>query len=202
MKKKVKTMKTSLARGTLLFIFCMLISSALVRISSSAVLAMADEQQESSLSTPTSAEEDWRVPSPRNDTELNAVIQILKKREDKIRKHEQIISLREKALEETAKKINQRILALKDVEDQLQKTIVQVQTASESDLQKLIAVYENMKPKDAAKIFQAMDANFAAGFLALMQPTISASIMSELDAELAYSISAVLAGRNARAAKQ
>ena len=34
----------------------------------------------------------------------------------------------------------------------------------------MTTVYENMKPADAARIFETMDVNFAAGLLARMRP--------------------------------
>jgi flagellar motility protein MotE (MotC chaperone) len=56
-----------------------------------------------------------------------------------------------------------------------------------------------MKPKDAAAIFESMDVTFAAGFLARMNRDAAARLMAGLSAEKAYSISVVMAGRNARA---
>ncbi|MEZ5673973.1 MAG: hypothetical protein R3D81_01625 [Thalassovita sp.] len=74
--------------------------------------------------------------------------------------------------------------------------------AAERDIGTLVAVYENMKPKDAAPLFEEMDPNFAAGFLSRMKPEAAAGIMAGLSPNVAYTISVVLAGRNAEAPKE
>lgn len=81
----------------------------------------------------------------------------------------------------------------------MSKALTIADDAAEGDVTRLVAVYENMKPKDATALFAVMDADFAAGFLARMKPEAAAAIMAGLDPKVAYTISAVLAGRNARA---
>ena len=71
---------------------------------------------------------------------------------------------------------------------------------AEDDLVQLTSVYENMKPKEAALLFERMSPDFAAGFLGRMRPEDAAAIMSGLPPELGYSISVLLASRNADAA--
>ena len=74
--------------------------------------------------------------------------------------------------------------------------------AVENDLAALTSVYENMKPKEAAPLFEAMDPVFAAGFLARMRPEVAAGIMAKLSPDAAYSISVILAGRNANVPRE
>lgn len=201
MRRYVRAIRSQISRVMLLIVCSILMTSAVIRLSSSAVLAMVDGSAEKTPNVSRPLESKNNGPAAHDREKMNEVIQMLNEREEKVKQLEQKVHLKEKILKETAKQINRRINELTKAEEKLRGTIVQVQTASESDLQKLTTVYESMKPKDAAQIFQAMDANFAAGFFALMQPTTAASIMSELDSDLAYTISAVLAGRNARAAE-
>jgi flagellar motility protein MotE (MotC chaperone) len=56
-----------------------------------------------------------------------------------------------------------------------------------------------MKPADAAALFQAMAPEFAAGFLGRMQPASAAAVISGMPTDQAYSISVLIAGRNALA---
>ena len=201
MRRCVRALRSQISRAMLLIVCSILMTSAVIRISSSAVLAMVEGSAEKTPNVSRPLESKNNRPAAHDREKMNEVIQMLNEREEKVKQLEQKVHLKEKILKETAKQIDRRINELTKAEEKLRGTIVQVQTASESDLQKLTTVYESMKPKDAAQIFQAMDANFAAGFFALMQPTTAASIMSELDSDLAYTISAVLAGRNARAAE-
>ena len=48
---------------------------------------------------------------------------------------------------------------------------------------------------------KAMEPDFAAGFLGRMRPDAAAAVMAGLTPETAYSISVILAGRNATAPK-
>ncbi|WP_425092254.1 MotE family protein [Tropicimonas sp. S265A] len=75
------------------------------------------------------------------------------------------------------------------------------QIASETardDLDRLVSVYEAMKPKDAAGLFETMSPEFAAGFLGRMQPQIAAQVLSGVSPDFAYAVSVLIAGRNAR----
>ena len=91
------------------------------------------------------------------------------------------------------------MVALEMAEESLVSTMARASTASENDLTRLTAVYENMKPKEASALFEEMDPEFAAGFLGRMRPDAAASIMTGLNSGKAYAISVILAGRNANA---
>jgi flagellar motility protein MotE (MotC chaperone) len=71
-----------------------------------------------------------------------------------------------------------------------------VDDAAGKDVRHLVAMYEQMKPKQAGQIFNAMDPTFAAGFLGQMNAPSAALILANMDAEKAYSVSLLLAGRN------
>jgi flagellar motility protein MotE (MotC chaperone) len=116
-------------------------------------------------------------------------------REDQLRDRLQALRVAEAEIEE-------KLTAMRDAEQALNASIAQAETASIADLDLLTAVYENMKPKEAAALFEQMQPQFAAGFLAMMQPAAAALIMSELLPETAYSFSVVIAGRNANAPTQ
>ena len=86
---------------------------------------------------------------------------------------------------------------LETAEAELRATISVANAAAETDIARLTSVYENMKAENAAPLFQQMEPSFAAGFLGRMRPDAAAAILATLDPELAYTISVVLAGRNA-----
>ena len=98
--------------------------------------------------------------------------------------------------------VAQRHLAeLRAAEASLRATIAQTEGAAEGDVARLTAIYEVMKPVDAAAIFQAMAPDFAAGFLGRMRPEAAAAVLGGMSPEAAYGITAQIAGRNARAPK-
>ena len=85
---------------------------------------------------------------------------------------------------------------MKAVEEELKATLALADGAAEKDIQNLTAVYQAMKPKDAAALFETMSPEFAAGFLGRMPPDSAAAILSGMSAEAAYGISVIVAGRN------
>ncbi len=123
------------------------------------------------------------------------------------------IRAREVELEETRQSLADRIAAvevaeattksmlaeLQAAEESLLATMARSSEAAEEDLSRLTSVYENMKPKEAAPVFDQMAPEFAAGFLGRMRPDAAAAILAGLEPEKAYTISVLLAGRNAAA---
>ena len=85
------------------------------------------------------------------------------------------------------------------MEDELKATLALADGAAEADIERLTAVYQAMKPKDAAALFETMAPEFAAGFLGRMPPEAAAAILSGMSPEAAYGVSVIVAGRNAGA---
>lgn len=83
-----------------------------------------------------------------------------------------------------------------EAEEKLSATLAIADNAAEKDLLRLTAVYENMKAKKAAELFDSMDSVFAAGFLIRMAPQSAADVLSAMDRDAAYSASVLMASRN------
>lgn len=103
------------------------------------------------------------------------------------------------ALSQVEARVNAQIATLEATEQRLQSLLALSDTAAEDDLSRLTQVYETMDPADAAALFSQMDPGFAAGFLARMQSDAAAGVLSALDPAIAYSISVLIATRNASA---
>jgi flagellar motility protein MotE (MotC chaperone) len=130
-----------------------------------------------------------------------ALAQALKSRSLEISAREVALQDRQAALDLAEAAITKRMTELASAEDKLKKTLSLADGAAEKDLTTLTAVYEAMKPADAIKVFAAMTPEFAAGFLSRMQPNAAAGILAGMSPEQAYSISVLIAGRNALAPK-
>jgi flagellar motility protein MotE (MotC chaperone) len=130
-----------------------------------------------------------------------ALAKALKLRDEELSARETLLDDRENALNLAQIAIEKRMGELAAAEEDLKKTISLADGAAEQDLGTLTAVYEAMKPADAAKLFATMAPEFAAGFLSRMQPASAAAILTGMTPEQAYSISVLIAGRNALAPK-
>lgn len=123
-------------------------------------------------------------------------------REKTLAEREQLLADRSQAIGLAEKRIEERLASLVEAEQNLAKTVTIADQAADQDVARLVTVYENMKPKEAAPLFSAMAPDFAAGFLSRMRPDASAAVMAALDPQVAYSISVIMAGRNAGAPQE
>jgi flagellar motility protein MotE (MotC chaperone) len=201
--------KRKAAKGTLWIIALLLISSSLVRMGVGMGTALAQASEEDT----TAAEMAEKPEAIANETqpvatdvpptraEIGSLLDALQKREARVKELEKQIDMRSKALAVADAEIERRLQSLTEAEENLRRTLALADGAAEEDLARLTSVYENMKPKDAAALFEAMEPEFAAGFLGRMRPDAAAAVMAGLAPATAYSISVILAGRNATAPK-
>lgn len=131
--------------------------------------------------------------------EIEPVLAALQERERKVAQRETAIEDRMHALSVAEAQLAERLAELEAAETSLLEAITVSESANETDIGRLTAVYENMKPADAAGLFEEMAPEFASGFLIRMRPESAAAIMAGLEPTTAYSISAIIAGRNANA---
>lgn len=134
--------------------------------------------------------------------DMPALLKAIQAREAQIAEREAYIDRRMQTLAVAEQRIREQMDALTEAESKLAATLSLADNATEEDVARLTEVYQRMKPTDAAGIFETMDIQFAAGFFSRMRPESSAAIMANLPADLAYSISVVMAGRNANAPRE
>lgn len=196
-KPKVKR-KLRSGRGALWLIAMICIASAAIRLASGTGAAIAREMSELSHEE-VSGMQGQVSEVCQTDEESAALIAALLKREREVEEKELLIAQKMKSIELAREEVVENLTALEDAEARLQATMTRSRTAAEDDLSKLTAVYESMKPKEAAALFEAMSPDFAAGFLGRMRSDAAGAIMAGLKPETAYTISVILAGRNAKA---
>lgn len=176
-------------RGALIILAAFLASSGALRIGSglgAAVALMPDAPTDPVL--------------PQQCAEPpGAVAAALAEKAAQINAREIALTERMAALELAEKVAQERITRMEAAETSLKATVAQTDGAAEQDVARLTEIYQAMKPAEAAAIFQAMSPEFAAGFLARMEPQAAGAILGGMPPETAYGVSALIAGRNARA---
>lgn len=202
MAKPAKSTRRS-GRGTTILIVTLLVASALLRIGAGPgeALAQAGTSGEEPALAAESQAESSVAPDALNRGEMSALLAALRARETRLKVREAQIDMRSRALEVADAEISKRLETLEQAEANLRQTLALADGAAEDDLARLTTVYENMKPKDAAALFATMEPDFAAGFMGRMRPDAAAAVMAGLPPDVAYSISVILAGRNANAPK-
>ncbi len=173
-------------RGALFILALLLAASGALRVGDEFGAALAFGQETSS-----------KEPENTCPAMPSALAAALSAREADVSIQETALAERKAALALADQAIAERLAALTQAEEKLSSTLARADGAAEADLTKLTDVYQAMKPKDAAALFNGMDPQFSAGFLARMRPESAAAIMAGMSTEAAYAASVLLAGRNA-----
>ncbi len=174
-------------RGTLFIVAMLFAMSGALRLGSGIGVALA--QTDNAEIAPEAEAALCEKPSA-----LSAALGL---REDRLAVQEAALQDRLAALALADAAISDRMVAMQALEDELKATLALADGAAEADIDRLTAVYQAMKPKDAAALFETMSPEFAAGFLGRMPPESAAAILSGMSAEAAYGVSVIVAGRNA-----
>ena len=183
-------------RGALLIVAGLLLGSAMLRMGQDAGRAFAQGKKDVEVSVldPTG---DRAAEKSETLEELQAMLQAFRAREARLAAREKAVEERLLALRMADEEIERKLVRLVAAEEALADTISRADSAATDDIDRLTRVYETMKPKKAAILFEEMAPEFAAGFLARMRPEAAAGIMAGLSPEAAHRFSVVLAGRNA-----
>lgn len=181
----------------LMVVAIMLVGSAAIRFSEGIGPVMAD-------ATRGAVDSGAAAIRAATEPELDLLQKSLLSREADLVAQAEIVAAREAAAQAAEEEIARRQAELDAAENELahaeadlERRVRTAKTANETDIAKLVAVYEAMKPQDAAEVFEAMSPEFASGFLSEMSPNTAAMILADLSPEFAYSVSVLMAGRNA-----
>ncbi|RYH09934.1 MotE family protein [Tropicimonas sp. IMCC6043] len=207
MSREKKPAKRRPGRGTLLAIGALFFASGVLRLADGTGNAIA--RQVEALAIQSDADATVEAPASSihpadcaTEDSLARALATLRERAAQLDEREKQIGDRMVSLDRAEAEIARNLSALVEAEDRLAATIAMADGAAEKDITRLTTVYEKMKPKDAAAVFEAMDATFAAGFLGRMRPDVAADILSGMSPAKAYTVSVLLAGRNAGAPAQ
>jgi flagellar motility protein MotE (MotC chaperone) len=126
----------------------------------------------------------------RSEMEL---LKDLSKRREKLDGEKKDISVREQILKATENKIDQKVVELKNLQNQLEDLIKQYDTKEQGKIMSLVKIYETMKPKDAAKIFNELEMPVLLRVVSNMKEVKVAPIIAGMDPMKARDLSIELA---------
>lgn len=170
---------------------------------SEAEQAMADAPTERGLDAPEvpiDGQPAMDGPPPDPDTmELGgstaerAVLESLGRRRRNLEAQESQLDLREKLLQATEERIQKRVDELKALEQQIEDVAEAKQEKEDTELAALVTMYENMKPKDAARIFDRLDIRVLLKVVRKMKPRKMADILGKMDPAAAENLTIAIA---------
>ena len=133
-------------------------------------------------------------PLSYTDEELE-LLQSLAKRRDELAARETALGEREALLAATERRIDEKIAELKILQGTIESLVAQHDGEQEAQLKSLVKIYENMKPKDAAQIFQELELDVLLDVVERMQERKVAPVLAQMDPAKAREVTFELAQR-------
>lgn len=136
-----------------------------------------------------------RDPTTFSPSEIS-LLENLAHRRDEIESRAADLDVRENLLAATEKRIDEKIGTLQSLEKKIEGLVQQHDKAEEQRLARLVKVYEKMKPKDAARIFDQIEMDILIEVSARMREASVAAIMANMSPERAQELTIELATRD------
>jgi len=130
----------------------------------------------------------------RTQTEMD-VLEKLRERRGMLDARERDIERREEMLRAAESQIDRKVAEMKTLQSTIEGLLRQYNDQEDNKMRSLVKIYENMKPKEAAKIFEQLDMSILLEVVERMKEQKVAPIMAEMDPMKAKGVTAELAQR-------
>lgn len=127
-----------------------------------------------------------------------AVIDRLSERRTELDDREKELAMRLALIEAAEKRVAERQAALEALQSQVNALVDQKKAEDDAQFKGLVSMYENMKPKEAARIFNELDMRVLVRLAKAMNARKMAPIMASMDTKRAQQLSAELAASGAQ----
>lgn len=147
------------------------------------------------------AEEASPAPAPlgldplrMTETEIQ-LLQELAARREQLEARERALAEREALLAAAEGRIDEKILRLEGLQATIENLLVEFDEQEEAQFGSLVRIYENMKPRDAARIFEQLDMTVLLEVIGRMRERNSAPILAQMRPDRAQQVTLQLAQR-------
>lgn len=138
---------------------------------------------------------DWRD-SGEADLEYSAVkmelFEDLKARRKELDGRRRELSVREALLKTAEQELDQKYKELLSLKSEIESLLVQQSDEEQKRIVSLVKIYEGMKPKDAARIFNTLDLDVLLSVVSRMSERKSAPVMASMSPERARTLTIML----------
>jgi flagellar motility protein MotE (MotC chaperone) len=124
-----------------------------------------------------------------------AILERLQVRRQELDTRGRELDLRESLIQNAEKRMDARLDELKQVEDRIKVEMQQKDEAEAARLKGLVTMYENMKPRDAAKIFNGLDSTVLLEVVSAINPRTMAEILAQMAPDVAQRLTVELASK-------
>ena len=128
-----------------------------------------------------------------------AVLESLQQRRQELESRSRENEVRDSLLKAAEKRIEQRLLELKEMETRLTGVEKKKEEEEASKFKSLVSMYENMKAKDAAKVFDRLDMRILVQVVNAINPRRMSDILGMMSPEVAERLTVEIANRSGAA---
>lgn len=134
-----------------------------------------------------------QLDTPQISPAERALLERLSERRKELEKRQNELEMRDTLIKAAEKKLEERLNELKLAEDRIVAATQQKEEQELHRLKNLVTMYEGMKAKDAAKIFEKLEIKLATEVARLINPRRMSEIMSQMTPEAAQRLTVELA---------
>lgn len=124
-----------------------------------------------------------------------AILERLQERRQEIEARARELDIRDSLMNAAEKRMEARVGELKNIEARVNSAVQNKDDVDASRFKGLVAMYENMKPKDAAKIFDRLDLTILVQVTTMINPRKMSDILGQMSPEAAERLTVELANR-------
>jgi flagellar motility protein MotE (MotC chaperone) len=139
--------------------------------------------------------------APAPSAAERAILERLSERRQELDKRSRELDIREGLIAEAEKRVDAKLAQIKDQEAQLVIDTDKKNEAEAARLKGLVTMYENMKPRDAAKIFDRLDVGVLLEVVSQINPRNMSEILAQMSPDSAERLTVELASRARASAK-
>lgn len=135
------------------------------------------------------------VPLNAADTTLteHALLERLTARRGELESYERELAMRASLVDAAEKRVEERATILQAIENQISSLVEERKQMEQGQFAGIVAMYETMKPKDAAKIFNELEIEVLLRVAKLMSPRRMAPVLAEMNTVRAQELTVRLA---------
>lgn len=132
---------------------------------------------------------------PQVSASERAILERLQARRQEIEARQREIDIRESLLKSAEKRIENKVEEMKAVESRISTTQAEQKAAEAQRLKGLVTMYEGMKPKDAARVFDRLEMGVLIEIASAIAPRKMSDIMGLMSSEAAERLTVEMARR-------
>lgn len=135
------------------------------------------------------------APNPSPSAAERALLERLQERRQELEKRARELDIREGLIADAEKRVESKLMQIKEGQQQLAVAAQKKEEAEAGRFKSLVTMYETMKPRDAAKIFDRLEVNVLLQVASMMNPRSMSEILALMTPDRAEQLTVELANR-------